>query len=330
MSGCTETVDEYCRGMVTVIIPVYNVEDYLERCVESVLHQSYTNLQVLLINDGSTDTSGVICDDYRTRDPRVTVIHQANHGLANVRNVGIQAAVGEWLTFIDSDDWVAQDYIEYLLSLLQEGDDLAVCGFQKIWQEAEFQQDDRQEIWRGDKTEALKTMFYQKQFDNNAWGKLYRTRLAKTVRYPDGYWYEDFATMYRFLLQCRNVVVGSRRVYAYFQRPASIMRCGFSEKRSELLDFCDILYTEICQQCPQAARAAASRCISAYFQVLLAMPAGKSEYPEQKVRIWRFIKNNRRKVLWDSETRLKNKMAMVLSYLGERIVRGVWNLLPAQ
>ena len=317
------TTDMEKTGLVSVIVPVYNVERYLERCVSSLLQQTYPVLQILLINDGSTDQSGLLCETYCRKDSRITVIHQENQGLAAVRNRGIAAAEGEWITFVDSDDWVAPDYVEYLLKIVHSGVDFAACGFQKTDREfVSWPDSPKDRVWYGSHSDALRIMFYQKGLDNSAWGKLYRTQLARQETYPNGAWYEDFAITYRLLLRCRRVAVGRRRLYAYFQRSNSIMGCRFTEKRYELLDFADLMYSEICHRAPEAAKAARSRCLSAYFQILLAMPPG-SENP-QRERIWDFLRRNRKSVLLDPHSRFKNKAAILLSYGGEGLLYAVW------
>lgn len=325
MNGCMETANNREDCVVSVIIPVYNVQEYLGRCMDSVLKQTYSALEILLIDDGSTDKSGELCDAYGRAENRVRVVHQKNQGLASARNVGIELASGTWITFVDSDDWVAPDYVEQLLSLIHMGADMAVCGAQKMWTEDRLPDNKSPKIWICDRDTALQKMFYQKIMDNNAWGKLYSLQLAKQVRYPDGFWYEDFATTYRLICNCERVIISSCKLYAYVQRPSSIMNRGFSEKRFELLDFADRLYEEICERAPRVTPAARARCISAYFQVLLSLPTGTNQYDAQRERIWRFIQQHRGAAILDWHIRHKNRVALLLSYAGERNLRRVWD-----
>ena len=120
--------------LISVIVPVYNVEKYIAACVDSILAQTYTNLEILLVDDGSTDSSGALCDEYARRDVRVRVIHQENGGLSDARNTGMQSAQGTYFAFVDSDDFIAGDYIAYLYGMIEKHHaQIAVCGYQKVY-----------------------------------------------------------------------------------------------------------------------------------------------------------------------------------------------------
>lgn len=228
-------------AIISVIVPVYNVEEYLERCVDSILRQTYTNLEVILVDDGSTDNCPQICEQYASFDKRVRVIHQSNGGLFAARNAGIDAAKGEYLSFIDSDDFISEDMYTSLYGNLKKYDaDIAACGMERI----------------GENNESMGTwpssaefhVFYREDFIENFYpenrlllaasvcNKLYKKRIFEKIRFPVGKIFEDsFITLSTFD-QCRCIVLDSNPYYKYFQRDGSIMHCNYSEKNMQLID----------------------------------------------------------------------------------------------
>ncbi|MGN0978396.1 MAG: glycosyltransferase family 2 protein [Faecousia sp.] len=219
--------------LLSVIVPVYNVETYLPRCVDSILQQSYENLEVLLVDDGSRDASGRICDEYAAGDPRIKVIHKENGGLSSARNAGLDAAAGEYLTFVDSDDWIEPDAYDSMIALLEESGAALVCG-------GRYDVDGK----TGEKTVGLcpkKTekisgeemagrLFLWDGCDSSACDKLYRSGLFAFFRYPEGKVCEDVCVTYRILLEAETVVLWDRPFYNYYHRPDSITTAGLSEK----------------------------------------------------------------------------------------------------
>ncbi|MEG1925550.1 MAG: glycosyltransferase [Ruthenibacterium sp.] len=310
---------------VSVIVPVYNVEKYIKRCVDSLLHQTEHDIEIILVDDGSTDHGGRLCDAYAKQDARVTALHQKNGGPSAARNAGIAAASGSYLAFVDSDDWLSLDAIAYLLALSQKYQaEISVCaalytdGTQTV-QPREYAE------FVFDKEQALAQMLYQKKFDTSAWGKLYRADIFQNIRYPVGKWYEDLATTYKTFLKAEKIAFGEKQCYFYFQRADGIMRSKFSEKRLEQLAIADEMYEEIAHCCPATKAAALSRKASSYFQILMLMPAQKTAYPKEKLRILSFLRENRTALLQDKNTRLKNRAAFLLLPLGDVFLRAVYN-----
>ena len=181
--------------MVSVIIPIYNVEKYLKKCIESVINQTFSDLEIILVNDGSTDNCKEICEDYKSKDNRIKFIHKSNGGLSSARNAGIQVATGDYYTFIDSDDYIMSDMIEQLVYMAQLTDaDISLCC--KTNQENGFEEGINKKIEIFTKEEALKCILTEKKILTSAWGKLYKRKLFNEVRYPDGKIYEDLGTTY--------------------------------------------------------------------------------------------------------------------------------------
>lgn len=219
--------------LVSVIVPVYNVEEYLGRCVDSILEQTYRNLEVILVDDGAKDTSGSICDAYAQRDPRVQVIHKENGGLSSARNAGIDIAQGAYLKFVDSDDWLEPDAVEVLLSqALAAGVELVVGGRWDVSAKTGKKEKGlcprQQEVVSG--AELVSRIFRWDHCDSSACDKLFHSRLFREVRFPLGVVCEDVPVMYRIALDAGRAALTDKPLYNYFHRSGSISYTGISEK----------------------------------------------------------------------------------------------------
>ena len=216
------------QPLISVIVPCYNVEEYLPKCIESILNQTYRNLEILLVDDGSPDNCGRICDEYAAKDSRIRIIHKKNGGLSDARNAALDVMTGEYVTFIDSDDYVSDDYVEYLYKIIKEsGVKLSVSSYQT------FVDDSSAEICTNNPlfvkivhtNDALTGMFYQQIFDTSAWAKMYhRSLFSDGIRYPKGWLYEDLPTTYRLMMKCDYIAFGNYRSYFYRIRNTSIDR----------------------------------------------------------------------------------------------------------
>ncbi len=307
--------------LVSVIIPVYNVAPYLRRCLDSILRQTYTNLEILLIDDGSSDESGAICDEYVRKDARVSVIHKKNGGLSDARNVGIKKAVGEYVSFVDSDDYVADHYLELLLRKLQQYQaDLSVCGYLEFnGTDAETAGGEASEMVL-DRETALANLLYQKYYTTSACGRLYRRELWKDIRFPKDKLYEDLAVIYRVFAKSNKVVYLKKRMYYYFQRPGSIIRSFDPQNALDRVDHAKEIMVFIDKNEPSLKKAAASRLLASAVLVLDGVPAGKA-YPDIEGTLKQEIRKTRKTVLWDSQARTANRLAALFSYFGLPFLR---------
>lgn len=218
--------------LISVIIPIYNVEQYLKRCVDSVLSQTYTNLEIWLVDDGSTDGCGGICDEYAEKDERIRVIHKENGGLSNARNTALDRMNGEYVTFVDSDDFIRNDMIEELLRILSEYDaDMAICGFESG--KNDFFRNNRKSdytinIWKDDtKFDCLFDDKYR-NFIACACGKLYKAFIFEGIRYPEGKIHEDEFTIHYIIEKCKKIVTVDGVLYYHFERQGSITKSNYS------------------------------------------------------------------------------------------------------
>lgn len=216
--------DDQKTPLVSVVIPIYNVEEYLTDCVNSVINQTYTNIEIILVDDGSNDSSSQLCDEFEKNDNRIKVIHKANGGLSDARNTGMEYSAGDFICFIDSDDYIDVDYIAELLGLLLENNcDVAICSFKKVKRAEEYIKNCNNcvELYTG---KDIIDHIYGEDYIKTivAWNKLYRKSLFDNIRYPVGLIHEDEATTCTILYCAEKVVVTDSVLYFYRIRDNSI------------------------------------------------------------------------------------------------------------
>lgn len=221
--------------LISVILPIYNVELYLEECIESVIRQSYKNLEIILVDDGSTDQSSNICDEYAKIDNRIKVIHKENGGLSDARNAGIFASSGSYIALVDSDDLVAQDFIAELYECcINSNAMIAACEYSKFSNKEEIIAPNAWAISQILSGRELIKQIYQGQagaFGFVAWNKLYDRKLFDTIQYPVGRIYEDTFTTYKLFLSSNQIALVNKPLYFYRIRPESIMSTKVSLKK---------------------------------------------------------------------------------------------------
>lgn len=239
--------------LISVIVPVYGVENYLPKCLDSILAQSYSNLEILLVDDGSPDDSGKICDDYAARDSRIRVIHKPNGGLSSARNAGLEMATGDYVAFVDSDDYVEPDMYSSMLEMAIAQNVPLVCA-------GRFDEDIagnivpglcpvRDEVVTG--KELVRRIFHWENLDAAAWDKLYRRELFRGIRYPEGMVSEDMPTTYRLALLAGKAALLSRPLYHYVHRENSITyNLNITEKTFHFARHTARILEDIRQNCP--------------------------------------------------------------------------------
>ena len=212
------------QGYITVIVPVYNVEKYLDRCMESILAQTYTKLEIILVDDGAADSSGAICDSYAQKDERVQVIHKENGGLSSARNAALDIAQGEYIGFVDSDDYISVDMFEKLYqACVQYESEIAICcHYTERGDRLLIEEPIVDESIQYTGVEALELLIRDQGIRNYAWDKLYKASLFQSIRYPDGRNYEDIATTYLLFYRAKRICSIPRYLYYYQIREGSI------------------------------------------------------------------------------------------------------------
>lgn len=208
---------------ISIIVPVYNVEQYIHKCVDSILNQTFENFELILVDDGSTDNCGRICDEYATKDDRIVVIHKKNGGQASARNKGIDAAKGEYIGFVDSDDWIEIDMYEILYGICSSNNcDMANCSSIIHSKEKKIINGGHSLIIH-DKEDAMKTMLEGKLYDEVLWSKLIKHEIFDDIRLKEGIMYEDTEFAYKLFDRCNIVACIGEPKYNYVVRDGSTM-----------------------------------------------------------------------------------------------------------
>ncbi|MCF2652694.1 glycosyltransferase family 2 protein [Anaeromassilibacillus senegalensis] len=259
--------------MISVIVPVYNVEAYLCRCVDSLLRQTAVDTEIILVDDGSTDGCGALCDRYARQDPRVTTIHKPNGGLSDARNAGLEIAKGEYIAFVDSDDWVAAFFLQRLLEGLQNsGSDICECEVYHTAGAGVAAAAAPKAPICFDTESAMEQLLRNGAFRQHVWNKLYRAEVIGDIRFPVGKTNEDEFWTYQVFARAGRVCKIEDPLYNYFQRPGSIMNAGYSLKRLHGLEAKQARQRYIEENYPQlAARAGADLWLSCVYAAQMSL-----------------------------------------------------------
>lgn len=224
--------------LISVIVPIYNVEKYLKRCIDSIINQTYKNLEIILVDDGSPDDCAYICDQYLKVDDRIKVIHKENGGLSDARNIGIQHSNGEYISFIDSDDFISPNFIETLFTICKETEsDIAQCKFIET-SDSEFKDEFPLDSFKSySNIEMIKTIYSNMYIESTVvWNKLYKKTLFNEILFPKGKNHEDEATTYKLFYYANKITTTDKVLYYYFMSPNSITRSAFNIKRLDFID----------------------------------------------------------------------------------------------
>lgn len=219
--------------LVSVIVPVYNVEKYLTRCIDSIIGQTYRNLEIVLVDDGSPDNSPAICDEYAQKDSRITVIHKENGGAASARNAGLEIIKGEYVFFLDGDDFIHYQCIDKLNEIAAANQcDIVQCDFEKGTADVFSSVEKKYSLAFYNCEQALSGFRYK----TIVWGKLLKRKMLEEVRFPEGKIYEDEAVYYRFTYCAARIAITDEKLYYYFQSANSVMRNDAKETKEYFTD----------------------------------------------------------------------------------------------
>ncbi|WP_297633617.1 glycosyltransferase [uncultured Clostridium sp.] len=317
------------KELISIIVPIYNVENYLGKCIESIISQTYENIEIILVNDGSTDSGLEICEKYEKSDKRIKIVDKKNGGLSDARNYGIDVAKGEYLVFIDSDDFVSNDYIEYLYEMVKEHNaKISVCSFYEYFENGEKKPigsaNENEPIRLLNDEEAIETILYQKLFDHSAWGKMYNKELFKERRFPKGKLYEDIAIMYEILNEAKKIVFGPERKYFYLIRKSSIMNESFNIRKMDLIEYTDRMIEFIDMNYPNLKKAARRRGNISNFNMLRQVLMCNGKYEKIEDELIKKIKANSKYVVLDKKANKRDKIAILVLMLGKKTFRKVW------
>ena len=235
--------------LISVIVPVYKVEEYLHKCVDSILAQTYTNLEIILVDDGSPDNCGKICDEYAEKDSRIKVIHQENGGLSAARNTGLDIATGNYIGFVDSDDYIDPDYIECMARHLYDGE-LISCVVIDENENGELINKKNVPDRIFSSADSLSEMCHEKVLGTSACGKLILKRIVEEYRFPEGKLYEDLFTVYKWFANSERITTASDTAYHYVHHFGSISNNKWNSRTTDLMEAAEELLIYITKHYP--------------------------------------------------------------------------------
>lgn len=314
--------------IISVIVPVYNVEAYLERCIRSIQAQTLREIEILLIDDGSTDRSGSMCDDYAAQDSRIRVIHKKNGGLSDARNAGIDAASARYIGFIDSDDYIAEDMYEMLYNDLRAEDaDVAVCGICNCYSNEIRYAADTTSRLVVDAQEIIRMILDSSKISVNAVNKLYKKSLFDSMRFPVGKQSEDAFLMVRLLSRIQRGVVNVAPKYYYVHREGSITTHSYRPADHHAIEAYEQNYQFVKERYPALQKEAEFRRFWAYFYVLdKALYSDTAEAIAVQKQISRFLRKNALTVIKNPFFGRARKIAMLLLLIHRSLYRRVVTL----
>ncbi len=313
---------------VSIIVPIYNVEKYLESCIVSLLNQTYKDIEIILINDGSTDNCPAICDSFKEKDGRIKVIHQENGGVSVARNVGIKHAIGEYLSFVDPDDIVYNDYISYLLGLLEDNPqcEIAACGHLVVRGEKKVPNSPFTGVKMLNRKEAFFEVLYHGILDISPWGKLYKKEIFYNVSFPVGIRYEDTYVFGDVLTAANYVVFGGECKYEYIQHENSFVGSGFSPIRLSYIPAAKHL-CEMALMCDKSLKTACIRREThAVLSTLRYMENCNNEYKKTRKQLKYEVLKNAKLLLLDKYTPKRDKIAILSLMFGLPVFFACWKI----
>lgn len=319
------------QPLISVLVPMYNVAEYLEKCVNSIIKQTYSNLEIILLDDGSTDNTLALANQFANQDQRIRVVHQANAGLAAGRNRLVQEATGEYLTFIDSDDYVTTDYVEFLYQLLARNNfqsPMAICSLMVDYfgkDKSDDMGDGSFHTWTAE--QCLQSMCYGGLVDTCAYAKLYHCDLFAGIEYPNGKMFEDIGTTYKLFDKAKTIECGFLAKYHYVLRKNSIVTGKYSVAKLDLLPMTDQMATFVNEKYPNLKKATLRRQVYARFSTLnQTLNAPQQEVKGPQDQMISFIRKNQQLILLDDQAPRRDKLGIKLLKLGYLPYKYGWKL----
>ncbi len=285
--------------LISVIVPVYKVEEYLDKCVQSIVNQTYENLEIILVDDGSPDNCPAMCDAWTRKDTRIRVIHQKNGGQADARNAGLAIASGAYIGFVDSDDWIHRDMYAHMMALaLEKAADIVECGMLLCCDPAaEFPGQREERVTVFDRKDAVRCLLDESYFKCTVPNKLLKREIAGDIQFETGRINEDILWPYYAFLKAHKIVHTNRQLYAYYQRPGSTMNSSFTEKRLDGMYANEKRAQEVKRDFPQlyplAERAYIGGCFY-HYRALCRVPKTEETKRLKKALYERYKKGNRK------------------------------------
>ena len=312
--------------LISIIVPIYNVEKYVEKCINSITRQTYKNLEIILVNDGATDNSKLICETLAKKDKRIKLINKENGGLSDARNVGIDNANGKYISFIDSDDYVEENYVELLYNTMKQYDTNMSRASHKVKYEKNIIDKSTGKKFCDRPKQILEMLLYDDGIDTSAWGKLYKSKLFKDIQFPKGRLFEDSATTYKLIDKSEKIAVYSKPVYNYIIRNNSISNEKFSEKKLDLITSTKEMTEYIKIKYPELTKACNRRLMYAYLSTLTQLAKSKVKNKKIQKELMGYICKNRSEVLKDKNTPKRDRIGLISTIFGFHCFKYIWKI----
>ena len=302
---------------ISIIVPVYNVEKYIKKCINSILSQTFKDIEIILVNDGSTDHSGKICDDFAEMDSRIRVFHKKNGGLSDARNFGINHAIGDYLGFVDSDDYISEDMYDFLYSnAIKYKADISTCGIYNVHKGKKIEINEHYSSL-ANKKEAIELVLDGKFLVANAVSKLYKKEIFNNIRYPQGKIGEDAAVILEVLNACNRIYIDTTQKYYYYHRGGSITSNSFTKKDFDIIDIWENNELWINNNYPDLYSKVHTRVCWAYFVILDKLALSKEDGLEKyQKEIKKFLVDNFSFIMKNERLTYQRKISMILLMLG--------------
>lgn len=314
--------------LISIIVPLYCVESYLSRCIESILEQTYENFELILVDDGSTDGSPVLCDQYAASDNRIHVIHQENKGVSGARNTGLDAAHGEYIAFVDADDWVDPEYISYLLEIMTRFQvRISACNhfvYANGLDHVKFSVDES--IISLTLRQSMDNILYHQPPDVSPWGKLYQRSLFENLRYPEGKVFEDTFEIADLLVAADGIAFGNAPKYHYRFHTQTLSKSAFQQKNWDYLEAVDHLSQVVLQHYPDLVNGCTRRRVHAALSIRRLLVSATAISTEDFSRCELIIRSGANSVLFNKRAPLRDKVGILLALLSRRAFDFAWEI----
>ena len=312
---------------ISVIVPAYNVEKYICVCIDSLLEQTYKNYELLLVDDGSTDNTGRILDEKYSENEKIKVYHKNNGGLSDARNYALDRMNGDYVTFVDSDDFVDRDYLAYLIRIItKENADIAVIPPQPFEKVNQIDTDFDLNYETVNTEEAVRRMLIRENIAHTACGKIYKYSIWKEIRFPYKKLYEDYHTTFDAFARAKKVSIGNAKMYFYYQRESSIMHLKCDKNTVSIVQATTEVTPRIIEYWPRLKEEAIDLQISLCLKCLQNIYAnGTGTFKDIQKYIRKLVKKNTVLLIMTRKINFKDKIKIIISYLPPRMYLAIYN-----
>ncbi len=312
------------QELISIIVPIYKVEKYLNKCIESILNQTYSNLEIILIDDGSPDKSGDICDFYKNKDSRIKVIHKKNEGVSSARNIGLDISKGKYIMFVDGDDYIDKNMVMGLYRLIKEQSaDIAIGGVNDVDENNnQVNMSKKVTTFTINQLEAIRELLDEKYFNSVCWGKLYKANLWENKRFSeDSKIAEDLEILYIVFESVQKVVVNTEKCYYYYTvRQTSVTHQEYNEEWKKAIEICRNIKEKTEKKYPKIVDSAIKKYLNINIQCIQLIVKKSTNKSEMK-KLKKNIKPYFLKYLKNNGIRKKSKLKLIIVFVYPQILK---------